>query len=242
MFETRSSPFILETELPKPENKNADFYVRLSFTLTYILLLTTATITFIEALRTNIPRVRHILNLETCISVVAGYFYGVFLSKIDVCEKDGKKIDWADITRTRYIDWSITTPIMLLVLCVVLSSHTQKPIHLSTISTIIILNYVMLYIGYLGEIGTIPRFTAMMSGFVPFFTMFYIVYAAFVAPKYMFVNYVMYGVYIVVWALYGILFMFEENIKNIGMNILDCIAKCLIGNGLFLYYSNLIVL
>ena len=32
-------------------------------------LLTTATITFIEAMRTKNNKVRHILNLETCISV-----------------------------------------------------------------------------------------------------------------------------------------------------------------------------
>ena len=42
-----------------------------SFTLTYILLLTTGTITLIEALRTKIPLVRHIFNLETVISVIA---------------------------------------------------------------------------------------------------------------------------------------------------------------------------
>ena len=35
---------------------------------------TTATITFIEAMRTKVPKIRHMLNLETCISVVAAYF------------------------------------------------------------------------------------------------------------------------------------------------------------------------
>jgi hypothetical protein len=45
-----------------------------SFTLTYILLLTTGTVTLIEALRTKIPLVRHIFNLETVISIIAGYF------------------------------------------------------------------------------------------------------------------------------------------------------------------------
>ena len=53
-----------------------------SFYLTYVLLLTTGTITFIEALRNKIPMVQHIMNLETCISVVAGYFYSMFHEKI----------------------------------------------------------------------------------------------------------------------------------------------------------------
>ena len=50
-------------------------YVKFSFTVTFIVLLTTGTITFIEAIRTQNPMIRHILNLETCISIIAGYFY-----------------------------------------------------------------------------------------------------------------------------------------------------------------------
>jgi len=89
--------------------------VPFSFYLTYILLLTTATITFIEALRTKIPMVQHIMNLETCISLVGGYFYSVFNDKI----KRMKEIKWKEITQLRYIDWAITTPFMLLALSLV---------------------------------------------------------------------------------------------------------------------------
>ena len=53
--------------------------VYFSFYITYVLLLTTAAITFIEAIRTQNPVIRHVLNLETCISVVAGYFYYIFV-------------------------------------------------------------------------------------------------------------------------------------------------------------------
>ena len=88
-----------------------------SFYLTYVLLLTTATITFIEALRTPIPRVQHIMNLETCISLVAGYFYSMFNEKL---KKEKKNIQWKEFTQLRYIDWAITTPMMLLVLSLVL--------------------------------------------------------------------------------------------------------------------------
>jgi hypothetical protein len=48
--------------------------VKSSFYFTYIFLITTGTICFIEALRNPDPKIRHIMNLETCISVVAGYF------------------------------------------------------------------------------------------------------------------------------------------------------------------------
>ena len=75
--------------------------VKYSFYLTYAFLLTTATITFIEAMRTNIPKVRHILNLETCISIVAAFFYGMFMKKINTNDK----INYKDINVNRYVDW-----------------------------------------------------------------------------------------------------------------------------------------
>ena len=54
-----------------------------SFYITYVFLMTTATITFIEAMRTNDLKIRNILNLETCISVVAAFFYSKFVDTIE---------------------------------------------------------------------------------------------------------------------------------------------------------------
>ena len=59
---------------------NHDYFVKVTFYITYVFLLTTATVTFIEAMRTSDSKVRHILNLETCISVVAAFFYGRFVN------------------------------------------------------------------------------------------------------------------------------------------------------------------
>jgi bacteriorhodopsin len=106
----------------KTSNKQEEtkiYFIKGSFMITYVLLLTTGLITFIEAIRTQNPLVRHILNLETCISLVAGYFYGIFVGQLDQFEKDHKPINWDSITKTRYVDWAITTPIMLLVLVLV---------------------------------------------------------------------------------------------------------------------------
>jgi len=208
--------------------------------ITYILLLTTATITFIEAMRTNVPTVRHVLNLETCISVVAWYFYSSFVQKLDDYDKANLSIDWAEITRTRYIDWCITTPMMLLTLCLVLGQQTNVPVHFSVFITIILLNYAMLYIGYLGENHTLDRLTATFTGFIAFFLMFAIIFIVFVKPKYFFTNYVLYGIYLFVWSLYGIVYLLNEEYKNISMNILDFIAKCFIGLGLWAFYTKII--
>jgi bacteriorhodopsin len=61
--------------------------VKNSFYFTYVFLITTGVITFIEALRNPIPQIRHIMNLETCISIIAGYFYGVFIELLDKSEE-----------------------------------------------------------------------------------------------------------------------------------------------------------
>ena len=52
-----------------------------SFYITYVLLLTTATVCFIEAVRTKDIKIRNILNLEVCISIVYRLFLFHFYGK-----------------------------------------------------------------------------------------------------------------------------------------------------------------
>jgi len=230
----------IEEEEKKELTKNKFIYIKMSFTITYILLLTTALITFIEAMRTKVPVIRHIFNLETSISLVASYFYSVFVAKIDEVEKNNKSIDWNDLTRIRYIDWAITTPMMLLALSVVLSYGSKITVKIITILTIIALNYIMLISGYLGEINVISRLQGLIVGFIAFFAMFFTIFINFIKPKYDYTNYMLFGIYIVVWSIYGIVYMFNQANKNIIMNILDCIAKCFVGIFLWVYYTGLI--
>jgi bacteriorhodopsin len=235
------------SEILNPDKKNntkqrVTTPIKFSFTITYILLLTTATITFIEAIRTKNPVVRHVLNLETCISIVAGYFYSIFTSKIADYEKTNTPINWNELVETRYIDWSITTPMMLLALCVVLSSEIRLTVHLPIMACIVIMNYAMLYAGYLGETQVLDRNTANIAGFIPFFAMFGLIYWKYVIPKYNLANRTMFYLYLVVWSLYGIVYLFEAETKNIIMNVLDLFAKCLIGLGLWVYYVHIIEL
>ena len=216
-----------------------DYLVKSSFTITYALLLTTATITLIESLRTPDSKIRHVLNLETCISIVAGYFYSIFIQKIN--DSHGN-INWNDINKSRYIDWYITTPMMLLSLCIVLSINSKIKITLSTILIIITLNYFMLYSGYLGEIKQINKIAATILGFIAFFLMFFVIFNVFLKSKFILDNYILFSCYLIIWSVYGIAYLMEEQYKNIIMNILDCTAKCLLGIGLWLYFTKTIVL
>jgi bacteriorhodopsin len=224
--------------IDKKDNKF--IYIKMSFTITYILLLTTSLITFIEAMRTSNPLLRHIFNLETCISLIASYFYSIFVSKIDEIEKNNKPIDWNELTRIRYIDWAITTPLMLLALSIVLGYNSKIAVRIMTVLIIILLNYVMLISGYLGEVNIISQLQGLIVGFIAFFAMFFIIFIAFVKKRYNYTNYILFGIYIVVWSLYGVVYMFNQSNKNIIMNVLDCIAKCFVGIFLWIYFTGLL--
>ena len=217
-------------------------HIKLSFYITYVFLLTTAAITFIEAVRTSNPVVRHILNLETAVSLIAGYFYSTFLDKLAGYEKEDKPIDWADIITTRYLDWSMTTPLMLLVLSLVLSNNIKKFVPLTFFLAIVSLNYLMLSVGYMGETGQMDRTLACGLGFIPFFTMFYLIYHKFVMPVYNLSNRVIFGIFFGIWMFYGVFYMTETTVQHIGLNTLDCLAKCCFGLGLWAYFTKILVL
>jgi len=205
-----------------------------SFYVTYILLLTTATITFIEATRTKIPRVQHVMNLETCISLVGGYFYSVFVEKV----KKMKEINWKEITMLRYIDWSITTPIMLLTLSLVLSYNSKTTIKLHWYAFIVFFNYLMLYVGYLGEIGKMQRMTASILGFIALLITYGTVYLQYVKRSKD--NMILFSLYFAIWSIYGIAYHFEEETKNITFNYLDLVSKCIMGIVFWIYYIKII--
>jgi bacteriorhodopsin len=214
--------------------------VKTSFTLTYILLLTTSLVTFIEAIRTQNPLIRHIFNLETCISLVGGYFYSVFVGMIDDYKKRNVMFDWDAITKIRYLDWSITTPMMLLSLCLVLAKESKKMVHLTTVLLVLFLNYVMLYVGYLGEIKVLNRNVACIGGFIPFVIMFYIIFKNYTVIDKGLSKYYLFVIYVVTWSFYGFVYLLGDEYKNIAMNILDCLSKCVVGLILWVYYTNII--
>ena len=206
-----------------------------SFYITYVLLLTTGTITFIEALRNKNIMVQHIMNLETCISVVAGYFYSVINEKL----KKRKEINWKEITMLRYVDWGITTPIMLLVLSLVLSFNTNTKIKLHWYALTVAFNYLMLYFGYLGETDKMEKRTASILGFLFFFLTYGLIFVNYLT-KYNRDNRIIFSMFVIVWSIYGVAYHFEEEQKNITYNYLDLTSKCFVGIILWVYYTKII--
>ena len=226
--------------------------VKSSFYFTYIFLITTGTICFIEALRNPNPQIRHIMNLETCISVVAGYFYGVFVNKLNLAEKkmneendeseknnDSKsELPLEKINDMRYTDWAISTPLMLLVLCMVLGMENKKVVSFLPFMLILIFNFLMLGAGYIGEIGKLTRTMANSIGFLFFFLMYGTVWKVYMTgAKRTTQSVIIFGLFAFLWAMYGVLYQTDKMTKVFGYNILDLLSKAFVGIFFWFYLT-----
>lgn len=216
-----------------------DTTVKMSFYFTYVMLITTGTITFIEALRTKDPTIRHIMNLETCISIIAAFFYAQFIEKL---KQDATAIDYKELAVTRYTDWFISTPFMLLVLCIFLSYEHGRNFHFHVFITVILLNYAMLITGYMGEIDRMDKRTAMVIGFMFFAALFMYIWWNFMSgddsTKGAFFTFMIFAI---VWSLYGVVYVLGPKERNVSYNVLDLIAKCLVGIFFWMYFTGVVV-
>ena len=201
-----------------------------TFYITYVFLLTTGTITFTESLRTPNNVVRHIMNLETCISIITAYFYSILVNKISESRKQGKNIPYNEITMIRYTDWMISTPFMLFVLCMLLANEKKKPFTIKIFIFVLFLDLCMILSGYLGETNKISRFSALFLGFMFLIIMFGFIWYIYMSNgKNNFIVSFTYYTFVVIWSIYGIAYLQDEETKNIIYNILDLIAKAFMG-------------
>ena len=202
-----------------------------SFMTTYIVLFGYTAITLIEALRTPCINTRHIMNIETTVSLVAGIVYGTFLDKM---KQPHFKLE--EIVPTRYMDWMITTPLILL--AIVLFYNTKlNSVDYKCYGIIVILNWLMLLFGYLGECKMISSTKGLLLGFL--------FYAAMLLYMYMYIipkgcSLAVFIIFAVIWTGYGIAYMLEEEEKNIAYNILDIISKALFGVVLWMYFGKVL--
>ena len=223
-----------------------------SFYITYIFLITTSVITFIEALRSPIPQVRHILNLETCISVIASYFYGLFIVEINKSQEDKKNEEESDnsadtiriekINTMRYSDWVITTPFMLLALSMVLGYENKIAVRFKPFLLVLFFNLLMLGFGYSGEIGLLSKGLANFIGFIFFFLTFGTIWKLFMTcSKATYQSKLIFWLYLGLWSLYGLFYHANEATKILGYNMLDLIAKAFVGIFFWLYLTKSVI-
>lgn len=191
------------------------------------------------ALRLNVPSgkeiLRDLLKLELFVQVIEGLFYIWLATSISTVQ---------NITPKRYYDWFITTPTMLItfvVYLIYLNGGEKEEGGLldkmrenkRQLTVIIILNAMMLGLGYLSEIGAMGTKTAVFAGFIPFITYFYIIWEnyAHMAPT---KGKVLFWSFFSIWSLYGVAALLPYVYKNASYNILDLFAKNFFG--IFLAY------
>jgi hypothetical protein len=184
----------------------------------------------------NIPSrlivLKQVLIMELIVQIVEGIFYIWLAYNITSV---------VNITPNRYYDWYLTTPTMLVSLCVYLiylkndeeNKETRDSLikivydNLNILIPIIFLNFVMLTSGYLTEIKKISRTPGVLFGFIPFLIYFYLIYENF--AKYSHSGFKLFIFFFCVWFTYGIAALMKYKTKNIMYNILDVFAKNFFG-------------
>jgi bacteriorhodopsin len=213
--------------------------LEISFYSSFLFLSVTSVLTSFEVFN-NFPQkylpLKYILTIETAVNIIASFAYSYLLILI-------KNPNFTNITIFRYLDWFITTPLLLLSFILYLQYlKNQKHTNNDNISTIeidyhklfiiIILNIFMLIFGILGETGKINHIIGCLLGFIPFFAMFYLIwkwYGDYNSNKNIFT------IFIIIWSLYGVIYFLPNIPKNISYNILDIIAK--VGFGLLIWFE-----
>jgi bacteriorhodopsin len=177
------------------------------------------------------------LALELIVQFIEGSFYVNWLYNFN---------NILNITPKRYFDWAFTTPTMLISLIFYLIFLKYKDTDISyklnffelfnqefyTIIIILLLNWLMLLFGYLGEINLVPTLLGVSLGFIPFLIYYYIIY-----KKYAILSndgFKIFLYFFIVWSFYGIVSVLPYKIKNICYNILDLFSKNFFG--IFLSY------
>ena len=181
--------------------------------------------------------IRQLLLIELVVQFIEGSFY-VWLAY------NFTKV--LNVTPKRYIDWVITTPTMLITLIIYLI-YLNKKVENKTgelefftlfkensnvIIPVLLLNWLMLLFGYLGEINFIPVFLGVFLGFIPFLIYYYLIYVNYVTENSS--GYMLFWYFFFFWSLYGFAAVLPYNLKNSLYNLLDLFAKNFFG--IFLSY------
>ena len=177
---------------------------------------------------------KDLLKVEVFVQVIEFVFYVwliYYFSKVS-----------RNITPIRYLDWAITTPLMLITLSAFLNHDGSTPTrlvdflsnHAGPMVKIVLLNASMLLFGLIGELGYLDKYVSTALGFIPFALNFKYIKETFLpSDDDKFKNAVFYW-FVFFWGLYGVFAVTSYTVKNTGYNILDIFAKNFFG--LFLAY------
>jgi len=121
----------------------------------------------------------------------------------------------------------LTTPFLLL--AIIMYSHYLNKKEDATrewtwlpVALPIILNWGMLYAGFLGETGRISSNMGLAIGFAFFFALLGLFWYNFVETT---ASVQLFWYLTISWGLYGVMYVLPDNQKTIGYNLLDLVSK-----------------
>lgn len=177
---------------------------------------------------------RELLIMETVVQVIELIYYAWLTTNFTTLKYD--------VTFTRYFDWVLSTPIMLVSTVLYMKYRNTSdsenirliPLFMensSSIWNILSANWGMLLFGFLGERNILSRTTAFWGGTIIFLWSFYLIYTNFVGTDT--VNSMLFWFMFIFWGMYGVAFCFSYATKNSIYNILDIFSKNFYGLFLF---------
>jgi len=211
----------------------------ISFFASFLALSGTTVITFLASFTDeadNNKYLRGSLISETCVNIIAGFTYAYFLKFLS-----GKKLQLENVTTVRYIDWFLTTPLLLVSFALYTAYSNGKGTAGNTdldgipLIYIIVLNTLMLVSGFLGETKKIGLYTGFFLGFAFFAPLMYLLYDKYVKDSEEDGNLIVFILFVIVWGLYGFSYLLKTKWKNISYNTLDVISKA--GFGMLIWLS-----
>jgi len=236
-FNKQSKEHMYNTFNSKKKQQTSKNFTQLSFRTTYVFMVLACILAFSASFFVKTPNMRKILWVETIICGFASYIYAQYNDSIDTYNlSHTRTLGWAGVNKLRYIDWAVTTPLMLISLTLFLSHHSNVKVDPSLYFGIVILDWLMLYFGYAGETNKMTKMMADIFGFIPLIVIFGLLYRTFIHGRNNKENNIIISVYFVIWSLYGVLYMFDEKVMNTWFNILDCIAKAFVSMAITAYF------
>jgi hypothetical protein len=199
-------------------DKSMFYYIHLWMFFTVVLTVLTSFVL-------KSPLDKRIILLEAVISGISTTIYYFLNKKVMNNKANNEEVDWEGIALLRYRGWMFSTPIMIITFLLFLSSVTKIKLTVQTSIVVVLLDWLMLAIGYLGELEIINRTIAVITGFIPLIIIFGIIYNTFLRNKFVFINYFLFVCFVVFWSLYGIGYMWELEPRNYLYNWLDLLSK-----------------
>ena len=220
----------MNTQISKEEL----YRLNISFTTVFIILLTILFFILIQIFKNDDYKINNILSLECSVLFIASFFYYKCIKETSL--ENINNFNYKKIINYRYIDWSLTTPILLLTLLLFIQYFNNKLVNLWQYLIVFILNHVMLYFGYLGETKKMDKMIALFIGFIAFIVMFLFIYFKFIINNKSLVVNILFIVFIIIWSSYGLIYLLNDEIKNHMYNHQDILSKGLFSTFITFYF------